>query len=476
MNRAILLLLLLLPLLVQAQLKEFEAEPLQRNENVIQGNRDFPDNVLILVYSSLDYLQFRSSLDVINRQSYNAQLSRYEILAEPRKQMINVSAPGFMQLLIATINPNPKDVLYYKVEEKKTEVVSTEPGTLRIITEPSGADVIINGIKASDKTPFTGELLAQTYSLTLRKQDFNPFDTLMSVQSGQRVLLDLKLTKQQGRFSISSTPAGAQVFLNGHYKGITPLQGSVDVGHYEVEVRLEGYTITKQSIQLEHNLVAQKSFSLTANPTFDTSVNNSKIFVSPTKMNVLYRGVKNPISISVPGVAPQNLIAIMEGGSLSPDISSGSGNYIIETSGRIEAKVLVSAMIDGKIQTLGSFIFRIKNVPDPIGTIAGVSGGLVSANRLTAAPTVIPKMVNFDFELFFKTTSFDIVYQVGTSLITKNISGGSIPPDALDQVRRLTKGSRVFIENISAVMLDRNNQPVAGIPPFHLSPISLRIE
>jgi hypothetical protein len=85
-------------------------------------------------------------------------------------------------------------------------------------------------------------------------------------------------------------------------------------------------------------------------------------------------------------------------------------------------------------------------------------------------------MVNFDFELFFRTASFDIVYQVGTSIITKNISGGSIPPEGLDQIMRLRKGSRVLIENISAVMLDRNNQPAAGIPPFRLSPISLRLD
>jgi hypothetical protein len=31
----------------------------------------------------------------------------------------------------------------------------------------------------------------------------------------------------------------------------------------------------------------------------------SGVVVSPTKMNVLYRGVKNPVSVSVPGVAPE---------------------------------------------------------------------------------------------------------------------------------------------------------------------------
>jgi uncharacterized protein (TIGR02145 family) len=329
---------LLLPLLSQAQLKEFEAESLQRNENVIQGNRDFPDNVLIIVYSSLDNLQFRSSLDVINKQSYNAQLSRYEILAEPRKQMINVSAPGFMQLLIATINPNPKDVLYYKVEEKKHRVVSTEPGTLKITTEPSGADIFMNGMRMADKAPFTGELNPGGTRIKLQKPKHETLDTLIAIRGGETTMLSVQLrpttlwvnisstpsgadvtldgisqgktpasfeldltdaskrgskplrltlsdhetisasvdlqpsatpldvkhtlTKQKGSFSITSTPDGTQVFIGGQLKGTTPLQGSLEVGQYEVELKLQGYTATKQILKVHSSTASQLNFAL----------------------------------------------------------------------------------------------------------------------------------------------------------------------------------------------------------------------
>lgn len=205
-------------------------------------------------------------------------------------------------------------------------------------------------------------------------------------------------------------------------------------------------------------------------------VMKSGVVVSPTKMNVLYRGVKNPISISVPGVAPENVVATLDGGTLRPDPKAGKGNYIAEVAGGSAAKVRVSAKIEGKTRPMGDFDFRVKEVPAPVGTIAGIQEGLVSANRLAAAPTVIPKMENFDFELFFKVTKFDLVYQVGTDLITKNVTGSSIPGDALDQIKRLKKGSRVFIENINAVMLDENNQPASGVTPKRLAPISLRID
>ncbi|MFM1874267.1 MAG: gliding motility protein GldM [Bacteroidota bacterium] len=204
-------------------------------------------------------------------------------------------------------------------------------------------------------------------------------------------------------------------------------------------------------------------------------VMKSGVVVSPTKMNVLYRGVKNPISISVPGIAPELVKPSLEGGTLRPDAAAGKGNYIAEVAGGSTAKVIVSAEVEGKQRKMGEFEFRVKDVPPPVATIAGVEEGLISANRLTAAPTVIPKMQNFDFELFFKVTKFDLVYQVGTDLITTNVNGSSIPANALSQIARLKKGSRIYIENISAVMLDENNRPAEGVTPKKLSPVSLKL-
>lgn len=204
-------------------------------------------------------------------------------------------------------------------------------------------------------------------------------------------------------------------------------------------------------------------------------VMKSSVVVSPTKMNVLYRGVKNPVSISVPGVAPELVKANMTNGSLRADSKEGKGNYIAEVKGANESTVSVTAEIDGKQRKMGEFKFRVKNVPPPVATVAGTESGLVSANRLAAAPTVIPKMKDFDFELYYKVTKFDLVYQVGTDLITKPVVGSAIPQDAIGQIKRLKKGSRVYIENIKAIMLDENNRPATGVTPVALATLSLKI-
>jgi len=205
-------------------------------------------------------------------------------------------------------------------------------------------------------------------------------------------------------------------------------------------------------------------------------VMKSGVVVSPTKMNVLYRGVKNPISISVPGVAPELVKPSLTGGTLRPDAGVGKGNYIAEVQSGSEAIVKVSAEIEGKVRPMGDFKFRVKEVPNPVATISGVTEGPISAARLEAAPTVIPKMENFDFELYFKTTSFTLVYQVGTDLIESPITGSAIPPDKIAQIKKLKKGSKIYIENISAVMLDESNKPATGATPKKLLPISLKLQ
>lgn len=210
------------------------------------------------------------------------------------------------------------------------------------------------------------------------------------------------------------------------------------------------------------------------NPFESENTGNLSAIVSPIKMNVLYRGVKNPISISVPGVSAGLVKASITGGTLTPD-GRENGVYIAEVYGGSEAIVHVSAETNGAVRSVGKFSFRVKDVPPPIATIAGIEEGLVSQDRLSAAPTVIPKMKNFDFELFFKVTKFDLVFQVGTDLITKQILGSSIPPNDLDQINRLKHGARVYVENITAIMLDENNRPASGVTPIRLSPLSLKI-
>ncbi len=160
--------------------------------SIVQANTAFPEDALIIVYSSLDNLSFRSSVGAVDRQYYNARANRYEILVKPLKQMIFISASEYMEQKIATINPKPKEDYYFKVEEKLS-VLNFGKGNLSINSDPIGADIYINNLKLSDKTPASFEYPAGNATIKLIKSGFIDKDTLIRIKENNKLNCDFKL-------------------------------------------------------------------------------------------------------------------------------------------------------------------------------------------------------------------------------------------------------------------------------------------
>lgn len=189
--------------------------------------------------------------------------------------------------------------------------------------------------------------------------------------------------------------------------------------------------------------------------------------VSADKMNVLYIGVDNPMSISVPGVA-NNLVRVSiegAGGTLKPDPSKGGGHYIATVSTQGKATFRVSAEISGKVTPMGQFEYRVKRVPDPIATAANSKGGPINKNMLAAA-NIIPVLENFDFELFFKVTSFKMsIFGKGKDPVLDMPSENNQLTQAMrDQLSKARPGDKVYFEYIKARMASGSDQSIRSLP------------
>lgn len=95
--------------------------------------------------------------------------------------------------------------------------------------------------------------------------------------------------------------------------------------------------------------------------------------VSPTKMNVFYIGPENPVSISVPGVPNNKVVASISGGggTLTKNPKGTGADYIVKVTQQGEATISIIADMDGKKINMGAMKFRVKRVPDPVAKIAG---------------------------------------------------------------------------------------------------------
>jgi len=172
--------------------------------------------------------------------------------------------------------------------------------------------------------------------------------------------------------------------------------------------------------------------------------------VSPLKMNVFYIGVKNPVSISAAGLANEKVNPVISKGKLYKD-PKNKGQWIVEVSkGLKNVTVSASAKIDGKPYNLGSVDFRVKRVPDPTATIAGMTGGSIDKNQLLAAGAIIPEMRGFEFDLYFRITSYSFTTLINGDFFTIKAKGNTFSKDIVKRIRSGKRKQKFFFENIQA--------------------------
>ncbi len=172
--------------------------------------------------------------------------------------------------------------------------------------------------------------------------------------------------------------------------------------------------------------------------------------VSPLKMNVFYIGVKNPVSISVPGLSMDKVHPVISKGKLYKD-PKNKGQWIVEVpKGLKKVTVSASAKIDGKPYNLGAVDFRVKRVPDPTATIAGMTGGAIDKNQLLAASAIIPEMRGFEFDLYFQITSYSFTTLINGDFFTIKAKGNTFSKDIIKRIRSGKRKQKFFFENIQA--------------------------
>jgi gliding motility-associated protein GldM len=117
--------------------------------------------------------------------------------------------------------------------------------------------------------------------------------------------------------------------------------------------------------------------------------------ISADKMNVVYRGVANPMTISIPGI-PDNLVTATGTGLRR---GSGIGKYIMTPGTGKEVTIRVSGTLSDGSPVSSSQNFRIKDIPSPVGTIRKQYGIVQMPKTSLEKATVGAALPDFDFDL-----------------------------------------------------------------------------
>lgn len=170
--------------------------------------------------------------------------------------------------------------------------------------------------------------------------------------------------------------------------------------------------------------------------------------ISPTKMNVFYIGVDNPVSISAGGIADAQINPRISAGST---ITRSGKAWIVKPTAPGKTVITVDAKIGDRVKSMGSLEFRVKRVPDPKAYIANSEGGTVAKSMLIAAGAIIPRMPpDFEFDLNFIITSFTFSGLRSGDIFSKEGKGNKLTDEMKTFISNSKRGSRIWLENIYA--------------------------
>ncbi len=171
--------------------------------------------------------------------------------------------------------------------------------------------------------------------------------------------------------------------------------------------------------------------------------------ISADKMNVVYRGVSNPMTISFAGVADNNVSASATGLRRS----SGSSYVMIPGSGR-EVSINVSGTLPDGSKVSDSKQFRIKDIPSPVGTVRGESDIIKMQRNTLKIADIGASLPDFDFDLDLRVTGFKIKVP---GKPTVAVSGHKLNSQAAALLNQAARGETIQIFDINAEIAGNNS-------------------
>ncbi|NVB81486.1 MAG: PEGA domain-containing protein [Kofleriaceae bacterium] len=124
-----------------------------------------------------------------------------------------------------------------------------DAGTLKVVSMVPEAQVFIDGANVG-KVPVDKKISAGEHPVVVRLDGYKQFEQKVRVEAGQSVTVQATL-KPVGRLRILSTPAQADVLINGLPAGKTPLDEEVEVGETVVRLEMPGFQAFEQTLTIE---------------------------------------------------------------------------------------------------------------------------------------------------------------------------------------------------------------------------------
>ncbi len=172
--------------------------------------------------------------------------------------------------------------------------------------------------------------------------------------------------------------------------------------------------------------------------------------IAADKMNVLYAGIANPVSVSGP-VSPDKLSVSFPGCNAS---SQGGGKFNVSVPASLIGKTVtatVAAKVGESTKTMGSTTFRVRRVPDPRALLgANIRGGKRAKAEILANPVIRATMGDdFVYDLKWSVNSYRVILVVkGMEEPAIVCQGGALSEKAKAAIQKASANTVIYFSDI----------------------------
>ncbi|MGM5469691.1 gliding motility protein GldM [Flavobacteriaceae bacterium LMO-SS05] len=311
-------------------------------------------------------------------------------------------------------------------------------------------------LQADIKTTESEVLSAMSRGVLAKEVSFTNYGTLLQTKksaffNGETFDGEIVL----GRTDESTKPNKVELTLDG--RALKDTEYTIEGG----KVRLNVNAGSVGEHKIKGNLIFNENGDERKVPveqTFMTVPKPNSATISADKMNVVYRGVTNPMTISFAGI-PDNLVNASASG-LSK--GSGVGKYNMNPGSGREVVINVTGKLPDGSPVSDRATFRIKDIPKPSGTIAGQLDNAKLPKNTVEIATIGAILEDFDFELPIQVTSFKIKVPGQPSV---EVNGTKLNDQAKSALRKARRGDGIQIFDIKAQIQNNAAYKLKGVSP-----------
>jgi len=177
---------------------------------------------------------------------------------EERYPVISRSKEGFTTKFNEKIKiiPQPNRAMASCIFNVISKVVP-QYGKIKVTSSPSYAEVYLDGAYQG-RTPITlSNVKVGKHTVKVTKKDYYDYGETPQVKGNvtTSVFAPLQPIPRTGSLDIDSDPSYAEVYLDGSYRGKTPLTiSNLEVGKYQIRISKDGYYDWYSTVQVKQNI------------------------------------------------------------------------------------------------------------------------------------------------------------------------------------------------------------------------------